>query len=524
MRRLVARLMFRVLLVLPVVLASALMAQDGGQLYSVYCIACHGPDGKGAPGGTFPPLAGSPWLQGPPDRAIKSVIHGLRGPVEVLGKSYNVEMPPQGAVFDDAQLAAVISFVRSSWGNAESAVTPAQVQAIRAANIRRFDPWTAEELLKLHPLPPAAPALANLVARVYHGEWQDLPDFAALEPGLTKPIPSGMIDIADAGANDLVGVVWDGEFTAPADGSYAFRIDADDSARVAVAGRVVAEVRGIGGIGANRAKEAAIDLKAGRHPIRVEWMECRGGEGISLGWKGPGHDQWRPLSPGGGRASRPWPNMPISPTTDQAVIYRNFIEGTTPRGIGVGLPGGINLAWSADHFAPELVWTGLFMDGGRHWSDRGAGNEPPAGGNVVKPTNAPAYAWAGECTAGWPEKSAAAPRFRGYQLDPHGNPVFAVQVGETTILDAFRPGPAGGAASLLRELTCKNPGSRQPALLLARGIPVRQAGPRAWSLGNDLVLRCPDDPGPAPEVVGDCLVLRLSGERVGLVYTWTKQP
>ncbi|OYV02889.1 MAG: hypothetical protein CFE26_21675, partial [Verrucomicrobiales bacterium VVV1] len=92
-------------------------AQDGAQLYTLYCAACHAADGKGATGGTFPPLAASPYVAGDPDRAVKIVLKGLSGPVDVLGKTYNLEMPPQGAVLPDDQVAAILTYVRSSWGN-----------------------------------------------------------------------------------------------------------------------------------------------------------------------------------------------------------------------------------------------------------------------------------------------------------------------------------------------------------------------------------------------------------------------
>ena len=87
--------------------ATAATAQDGGQLYATYCAACHADDGKGATGGQFPPLAGSPWVKGTADRMIMTVLHGITGPVEVLGKTYNLEMPPQGAVLADDAIAAI---------------------------------------------------------------------------------------------------------------------------------------------------------------------------------------------------------------------------------------------------------------------------------------------------------------------------------------------------------------------------------------------------------------------------------
>ena len=60
-------------------------AADGGAIYNAYCAACHGDDGKGAVAGVFPPLAGSEWVAGDPERSIQVVLHGLVGPVSVAG-------------------------------------------------------------------------------------------------------------------------------------------------------------------------------------------------------------------------------------------------------------------------------------------------------------------------------------------------------------------------------------------------------------------------------------------------------
>ena len=50
--------------------------------------------------------------------------------------------------------------------------------------------------------------------------------------------------------------------------------------------------------------------------------------------------------------SKPRPSIVLAPTGDRPVIYRNFIDGTTPRAIGVGFPGGINLAYLFSRIDP----------------------------------------------------------------------------------------------------------------------------------------------------------------------------
>lgn len=493
-----------------------LAAQDGGQLYTTHCSACHAIDGQGATGGTFPPLAGSPWVNSEAALAIQIVLHGLDGPVDLLGKTYNLAMPPQGAVLSDPEIAAILSYTRSSWGNRSSVVSPADVAAARKASTGRTKPWTAPELLKLHPLVIEKSALTNLTSQAYFGEWSDLPDFTQLKAENIEEENSGLISVRHGLRNDHFGVVWQAEFNAPEDGEYLFRLDCDDFGRVIVNGTSLMEIREIGPMG--RAKEGKITLTKGKHPIRIEYAEAAGDQGISLAWKGPGMERWKPLSDltsGGG--GNPWPNIPIIPPTGEAVVYRNFIEGTTPRAIGIGLPGGVSFAWSADHFAPELVWTGLFMDGGRHWTDRGVGNDPPAGERIIKLANAPALATAAEAAERWPDRPALAARFRGYRFESPDSPTFSVEAAGLKLLDRYQ---AGAPDTLDRTLRMTGRPSEPLLLLLARGLPITPAGDGRFSLGDGLAVEV-RSPKPARLLGDGSLVLPLDGDATAEIrYLW----
>ena len=102
----------------------------------------------------------------------------------------------------------------------------------------------------------------------------------------------------------------------------------------------------------------------------------------------------------------------------EAVIYRNFIQGCGPRAIGVGYPEKANLAFDADEDRVALIWQGAFIDAGRHRTGRAQGFEPPLGVNVVSWTPGAPFAWLGGPDAPWPKETgrAAGYRFRGYQL------------------------------------------------------------------------------------------------------------
>jgi mono/diheme cytochrome c family protein len=116
------------------------------------CAACHQASGKGTPG-QFPPLTGSEWVnEEHPGRVTRIVLNGLQGPITVEGQTYNNAMVPWNSLSDE-EIAAVITYVRQNkeWGNHASAVTPAQVKAVREKIKDHPLAFTAEELLKISP-------------------------------------------------------------------------------------------------------------------------------------------------------------------------------------------------------------------------------------------------------------------------------------------------------------------------------------------------------------------------------------
>lgn len=417
-------------------IATAVQAQDGGQLYNLYCSACHGEDGEGATGGAFPPLAGSDWIAGNPKRTAAIVLFGLEGPIEVNGKPYNLVMPPQGGALNDEEIRAILNYVNSSWGNRGEILRPDLVGTVRSEFQDRTTAWTGEEILKLFPLEKRETVLKNVISRVYKGQWDQIPDFDKIEPEAVEEEHDGIISLVKSGMKNGYGMVWEGDFVAPSDGKYQFNLQADDGARVILNGEIVAEVSGIGTMSKKRASKGIATLKTGVNAFRIEYFESKGDEGISLNWQknGKGRIHW--LSDLPASAKTRFPPIPLAPTEEKTVIYRNFIEGTSPRAIGFGFPGGVNMVYSADNLAPELVWTGDFIDAGLHWTNRGQGNQKPSGKNVTKLTNSRFL----------PEDAI----FKGYSLDDAGNPSFKVLIDSSILSDSWKAGKPG---TLVRTLT-----------------------------------------------------------------------
>lgn len=123
------------------------MAMDGEQLFAANCVACHQPTGRGLPG-VFPPLAGSEWVNGDPHVLVQILLHGISGELQVNGSIYSGAMPTFGNQFDDAQIAAIASYIRRSWGNNAVRVQPALVAGERNKTATRQEPWKGQRELE----------------------------------------------------------------------------------------------------------------------------------------------------------------------------------------------------------------------------------------------------------------------------------------------------------------------------------------------------------------------------------------
>ncbi len=113
-------------------------------------------DGLGMPS-MYPTLAKSEWLTHD-ERLIKIVLKGLWGPMQLAGQQFDPgrgvpPMPGFGPVLNDDEIAAVINYVRQSFGNDLPMIAPATVQAVRAKTENRRDFYLVEDLMKEHPIP-----------------------------------------------------------------------------------------------------------------------------------------------------------------------------------------------------------------------------------------------------------------------------------------------------------------------------------------------------------------------------------
>jgi len=129
--------------------------EAGKLLYQQICAGCHGLEGEGLTP-LAPPLVNSDWVLGSEARLIRIALHGVAGPIHVNATRYEPpmtlpDMPSLRDALDNTQIAAVLSFIRQSFGNGAAPVTSVRVARIRRETEKRETPWSEEELLQIEP-------------------------------------------------------------------------------------------------------------------------------------------------------------------------------------------------------------------------------------------------------------------------------------------------------------------------------------------------------------------------------------
>jgi mono/diheme cytochrome c family protein len=145
----------------------------------------------------------------------------------------------------------------------------------------------------------------------------------------------------------------------------------------------------------------------------------------------------------------------LKPDGASPVIYRNFIDGVSPRAIGIGYPELANLAWDANTMSLAMIWHGKFIDASKHWVGRGPGFQGPLGDDVMKLESVASIAVLDDPGQPWP---TGAPRergyrFRGFKLDAQQRPAFAYDTDKFSVVDFAEPKMIDKDPTFVRKLT-----------------------------------------------------------------------
>ncbi len=201
------------------------------------------------------------------------------------------------------------------------------------------------------------------------------------------------------------------------------------------------------------------------------------------------------------------------------VIYRNFIEGIGPRGIAIGYPEHVNLAWDAGNMNLAILWQNEFIDAGKHWTGRGEGVQAPFGDLVVPFEKTAPIAKLTSMQESWPTGIARdrGYRFKGYALNQAGQPKFKYQFDDVEVEDLPRPrSKANGGVGFDRELKIKISKPSEGLFMLLASGQIRSEADGSFTLDERLKIRIS---GISAEVlkIGDHQELRASLPKEGEV-------
>ncbi|MEM7392526.1 MAG: PA14 domain-containing protein [Verrucomicrobiota bacterium] len=449
------------------VIGQADLLGEGSAHYAA-CVTCHGPDGRGVKVESLtmaPSLWESDIVKGDPSVLALIIFKGIKKE----SPQYVQQMLALENVLDDEKTAEVMNYVRQSFGGVKGSVNPKQVARWRK-QYNKIPPLLTRGDIEgmLIKTRGVAYLVKDFAWKEYKGSWEKLPDFNTLKPVREGEGGKPLIDLGLAQSKDGLGMVFTSVLTLPTEDVYEFTTASDDGSDLWINGKQVVNNDGVHGV---QAKSGKVKLAAGEHRMMVRFFERSGGEELMVSVKAKSLGGEISLSKkkmkkgGGRRAPR---SIPLTPEFEgEAVLYRNFISGSNPRGIAVGYPGGLNLCWDADVMNLSMLWRGGFMDAGRHWSGRGSGSQAPSGSEVTEvgkgfplmEVNSPETAWLNEAhkvAYKYAKDSAERNsektfigrhpdyRFKGYSLDEKRFPTFKYRFKQLEVSDRFRPaGPAG---------------------------------------------------------------------------------
>jgi uncharacterized cupredoxin-like copper-binding protein len=376
------------------------------------------------------------------------------------------------------------------------------------------------------------PPIRDLLSYTHLGNFKTLTDLRKTKAVNVEEEKKGLISLQHAAlkknSRDNYGIVWEGWIDVPRDGKYTFTYDTDDGGSLAIGGKEIITRNYVGPAG--KPSKGSIALKKGRVDIKVEYYELSGEEHVSLSWEGPKMKRQYlsdTKTSGGGNRGGGGNSIPVVAPAGEAIIYRNFIAGTDPRGIGAGYSEGVNLAFSADSMSLDMIWKGDFIDGGRHWINRGQGFQPPAGDQVITLNRGIPFAILESQTSKWPNKADGKmePRFKGYSLNKQQHPTFKYHFGPVAALDYPAPKDDGSGFTRTITINVPSPGSAGEQLYfrVLSGGSVQSGSERTFSFEDDLILNVLNSELPPFTRENELLIpipLTPGKHAVTIDYTW----
>jgi len=517
-------------------------ADPGRQAYQ-YCIACHGPDGKGIQAEGLrmaPSLYDSSLLKGNFPELLTAVI--LKGIVKEDAKFVQAMLPHEEILKDD-QIAALIGYLTKEFGGKPRTVTGAEVLKWRGEIASRTSPWKRGEVESMYLEASAPRYLSNVRYDLYQGNWNKLPDFPTLKPVISGKPGEGLISLDPAKSlNGGFGMVYDADFTVQQEGDYQFTLTSDDGSALVMDGETIIATFGVGQRKTESRKER---LDAGLHSFKVLYFNADGKSALTLSVKGPGKlgTQWLSTEKGEGNRGQSNHAIRLTPRNPgEAIVHRSFVPDAKPRAIGVGYPGAVNLVWDADVLNLAYVYRGEFMDVAPLWNGRGSSSKPLGRDREIIGLGLP-FQHLGTLTEPWQpvsenrikyKRDTANPldeitinvrhpdyQFRGYRVDAKQFPTFKYDYRKLQVADRFEPGEIDGVTALVR--TLKIDGVAEEHTYFRVAVSASEPIPNQWiEVSGNLKIRISGAETVTRKIEGrsEVLVPITGGQTLTLAYRW----
>ena len=214
---------------------------------------------------------------------------------------------------------------------------------------------------------------------------------------------------------------------------------------------------------------------------------------------------------------------------DEAVIIRRAFPGIGKRGLGIGYPGGINLAFDAAQMRLASVWSGGFIEASALWRGQGSGQAQILGKDTVHFPPGPAFAVLATPETPWPVPDPtphpSPSSFKGYTLDDQQRPTLRYALEGSSVEDFFHERrDANGKLFLDRTLVFPTPPPPNLHFRAAADKSVEPRGPNEFAIGRTLVVRL-SSPGLV-RAAGDTkeLLLPVHGGELKLEYHLSARP
>ncbi|MEM9418078.1 MAG: cytochrome c [Planctomycetota bacterium] len=479
----------------------------GKALYNgaAMCATCHQPDGQGVEG-AYPPLAGTSWVTGDRDRLIKIGLHGISGQIEVNGKTYSNEMPGQGGLLTDEQMAATLTYVRQAWGNEASPIYADQVAALRAKYADRHEPWPGPELAAVDNISP----LTNVryrridVSNIAEGVDLNTPEFDALPVLDEGEIESNYFDTTKIpGHNikdDIFAVVFEGELEVPAEDQYHFALEGAGTGVLLIGEDPVINQPSIKSKWLK--KKAAKLMSPGTHQVKLYYYKGVGWKNLMASARADSvpRIKWAITPKPTNDMQLSNPNYLLVPGSDEPILLRGRFEGLGHLGMAVGHPLRVNYAYDFSRSQLARAWKGEYLNAAAVWLGRNDSHMGPEGSDALQLTTRQPVAILDTANAAWPEPTKVNQSPEGYEFIGHRVvdklPVFYSKFDNGVLSDTTTP----QAGSLKRTLEITALEAQDTlAALLAEGDKIEDLGQGAYSIdGNYRVVV--DASSPLPEI------------------------